>query len=209
MIRIRGWKSFAACLGLDEHLKKRDTWSTVPADAAQLDLVMHVSGLALRSRSGIRIGGRMGRPGKSKPRKMSPPPHALFPLGESGGARRSFQEASSHTEESDATATAIDFQKEGGVIEIEVGRRRCPGCGEITYLNRCPKCQLHTVPVYTCPKCGHELATDRCPNCDVPATVQPEDRPECQGRVCQIHGAARDQKGQCCARQGCQGSYLT
>jgi len=170
MIRIRAWKSFAACLGLDEHLKKRDTWSTVPADAAQLDLVMHVSGLALRSRSGIRIGGRMGRPGKSKPRKMSPPPHALFPLGESGGARRSFQEASSHTEESDATATAIDFQKEGGVIEIEVGCRRCPGCGEITYLNRCPKCQLHTVPVYTCPKCGHELATDRCPNCDVPAT---------------------------------------
>jgi DNA polymerase II large subunit len=175
-IRIRAYRAFVACLGLDEHLKKRETWNTVPAGASQLDLVMHVSGLALRSRSGIRIGGRMGRPGKSKPRKMSPPPHALFPLGESGGARRSFQEASSHTEESDAHATEIDFQKEGGVIEIEVGRRRCPGCGGITYLNRCQKCQTHTVPVYTCPKCGHELATDRCPNCDVPAA--------CSQRIC-------------------------
>ncbi|MFZ2073197.1 MAG: DNA polymerase II large subunit, partial [Methanoregula sp.] len=114
-IRIRTYRAFVAGLGLDEHLKKRETWNTVPSDASQLDLVMHVSGLALRSRSGIRIGGRMGRPGKSKPRKMSPPPHALFPLGESGGARRSFQEASSHTEESDAHATEIDFQKEGGV----------------------------------------------------------------------------------------------
>ena len=175
-IRIRTYRAFVAGLGLDEHLKKRETWNTVPSDASQLDLVMHVSGLALRSRSGIRIGGRMGRPGKSKPRKMSPPPHALFPLGESGGARRSFQEASSHTEESDAHATEIDFQKEGGVIEIEVGRRRCPGCGGITYLNRCQKCQTHTVPVYTCPKCGHELATDRCPNCDVPAA--------CSQRIC-------------------------
>ncbi len=110
----------------------------------------------------------MGRPGKSKPRKMSPPPHALFPLGESGGARRSFQEASIHTEESDAGATEIDFQKEGGMIEIEVSRRRCPGCGEITYLNRCQKCKTHTTPVYTCPKCGHEMVTQRCPNCDVP-----------------------------------------
>jgi len=170
MIRIKTFRAFVACLGLDETLKKRDSWSTAPAGAQPLALVMHLSDLKLRSRSGLRIGGRMGRPGKSKPRKMSPPPHGLFPLGESGGSRRSFQEASSHTEESDAHATEIDFQQEGGIIEIEVGRRRCPGCGEITYLNRCQKCGTHTTPVYTCPKCGHEVATERCPNCDVPAT---------------------------------------
>ncbi|MFZ0181594.1 MAG: DNA polymerase II large subunit, partial [Methanoregula sp.] len=170
MIRIRTFRAVVACLGLDEHLKKRDTWNTAPAGALPLDLVMHLSGLSLRSRSGLRIGGRMGRPGKSKPRKMSPPPHGLFPLGESGGARRSFQEASNHTEESDARATEIDFQQEGGIIEIEVGRRRCPGCGEITFLNRCQKCGTHTTSVNTCPKCGHEVATERCPNCDVPAT---------------------------------------
>ncbi len=169
-IRIRTFQAFVACLGLDDRLKKCNTWTTAPADATPLALVMHLSNLRLRSRSGIRIGGRMGRPGKSKPRKMSPPPHALFPLGESGGSRRSFQEASIHTEESDAQATEIDFQKEGGVIEIEVGRRRCSGCGEITYQNQCQKCGNHTTPVYTCPKCGHEVAGERCPNCDVPAT---------------------------------------
>ena len=169
MIRIKTFRAFIACLGLDENLQKRETWATAPADAQSLALVIHLSGLLLRSRSGLRIGGRMGRPGKSKPRKMSPPPHGLFPLGESGGARRSFQEASIHTEESDAHATEIDFQKEGGIIEIEVGRRRCPGCGEVTYLNRCQKCGAHTTAINTCPKCGHEVPGDRCPTCDVPA----------------------------------------
>ncbi|MFZ0004942.1 MAG: DNA-directed DNA polymerase II large subunit [Methanoregula sp.] len=169
IIWIRIFGAFVACLGLDDQLKKRSTWKTAPADAAPLALVMHLSNIRLRSRSGLRIGGRMGRPGKSKPRKMSPPPHALFPLGESGGSRRSFQEASIHTEESDAHATEIDFQKEGGIIEIEVGRRRCSGCGEITYMNQCQKCGTHTTPVNTCPKCGHEVAGERCPNCDVPA----------------------------------------
>jgi DNA polymerase II large subunit len=112
----------------------------------------------------------MGRPGKSKPRKMNPPPHILFPLGDSGGSRRSFQSASNHTAEVDATITDIDFQKEGGIIEIEVGRRRCTECQEITYTNRCEKCGAHTVAITTCPKCGRETLMERCPGCDVPTT---------------------------------------
>jgi DNA polymerase II large subunit len=115
-VRISTWRALVACLGLDETLKKRDVWiGQLPEKP--LDLVMHLAGFRLRSRSGTRIGGRMGRPGKSKPRKMNPPPHVLFPLGDSGGARRSFQSASAHTAEADATATEIDFQKEGGIIE--------------------------------------------------------------------------------------------
>ncbi len=121
MCRSRPIVHFISCLGLDEHLKKRDTWNNAPFETP-LGLVMHLSGLKLRSRAGTRIGGRMGRPGKSKPRKMNPPPHVLFPLGDSGGSRRSFQSASSHTAEVDANNTEIDFQKEGGIIEIEVGK---------------------------------------------------------------------------------------
>ena len=49
--------------------------------------------MRMRGKAGTRIGGRMGRPGKSKPREMKPPPHALFPVGEAGGSRRSLQEA--------------------------------------------------------------------------------------------------------------------
>jgi DNA polymerase II large subunit len=126
---------------------------------------MHLSGMKMRSRSGTRIGGRMGRPGKSKPRKMNPPPHVLFPLGDSGGARRSFQSASSHTADVDQNDTEIGFQKEGGIIEIEVGRRRCPQCGEITFLNRC-ECGGHTTAIFTCTKCGRETTESRCPACN-------------------------------------------
>ena len=168
-IRIRTWRTFIACLGLDESLQKRDVWKNVPSDPP-LNLVMHLSGIKLRSRAGTRIGGRMGRPGKSKPRKMNPPPHVLFPLGDSGGSRRSFQSASSHIAEVDETITDIDFQKEGGIIEIEVGRRRCTECQEITYNNRCEKCGAHSVAIMTCPKCGRETVRERCPGCDLPTT---------------------------------------
>ena len=168
-IRIRTWRTFIACLGLDESLQKRDVWKNVPSDPP-LNLVMHLSGIKLRSRAGTRIGGRMGRPGKSKPRKMNPPPHVLFPLGDSGGSRRSFQSASSHIAEVDETITDIDFQKEGGIIEIEVGRRRCTECQEITYNNRCEKCGAHSVAIMTCPKCGRETVKERCPGCNLPTT---------------------------------------
>ncbi len=168
-VHIKTCRAFISCLGLDENLQKRDVWNNAPSDTP-LNLVMHLSGLKLRSRAGTRIGGRMGRPGKSKPRKMNPPPHVLFPLGDSGGSRRSFQSASNHTAEVDANITDIDFQKEGGIIEIEVGRRRCTDCQEITYTNRCEKCGAHTIAITTCPKCNRETFQERCPGCDVPTT---------------------------------------
>jgi DNA polymerase II large subunit len=168
-IQITTYCAFITCLGLDENLKKSDAWTNVVYDTP-FNLVTHLSGIKIRSRAGTRIGGRMGRPGKSKPRKMNPPPHVLFPLGDSGGSRRSFQSASNHTAEVDETITDIDFQKEGGIIEIEVGRRRCTECQEITYTNRCEKCGEHTLAITTCPKCGRETRMERCPGCDVPTT---------------------------------------
>jgi DNA polymerase II large subunit len=161
-IRIGQYLVLLACLGLDLGLRKRPVWLDAPTDNP-VALVSHLSGFRIRPRAGTRIGGRMGRPGKSKPRKMNPPPHSLFPLGEAGGSRRSFQEASSHT---------IQANSDGGSIVIEVGRRRCPGCGEITYKNRCPACGRHTSPVYSCPRCKRELSTAECPSCHTPAVCQ-------------------------------------
>jgi DNA polymerase II large subunit len=169
-IQVGTWRMFITCLGLDENLRKREAvWNTAPVDTP-LNLVMHLSGIKIRSRAGTRIGGRMGRPGKSKPRKMNPPPHVLFPLGDAGGSRRSFQSASGHVAEVDETITDIDFQKEGGIIEIEVGRRRCTGCHEITYTNRCEKCGAHSIAITTCPKCHRETLLERCPGCNLPTT---------------------------------------
>ncbi len=187
-VRIRIYRAFLACLGLDENLKKQTTWADAQEAATPAELVMHLSSLKMRSRSGTRIGGRMGRPGKSKPRKMNPPPHVLFPLGDSGGARRSFQSASAHTAETDRNNTDIDFQKEGGVIEIEVGRRRCSRCGEIGYLCLCEKCGGHTVAIFTCTKCGRETTLPRCPGCDAPATCSQRVTLDVKGEYAKVMG---------------------
>ena len=159
MICISTYKVLLACLGLDLNLKRRNEWADAPMEHT-LGLVMHLSGFRIRSKAGTRIGGRMGRPGKSKPRKMNPPPHSLFPLGEAGGSRRSFQEASNHSPEAN---------KDGGVIRIETGRRRCPSCGTDTYHNRCA-CGAHTVAVYTCQRCKRESVGPECPACKGPTS---------------------------------------
>lgn len=146
-------KVLCACLGLTVNLQKRSEWESAPSGDG-LSLAMHLSGLQMRSRAGIRIGGRMGRPGKSKAREMRPPPHAIFPVGDEGGSRRSFQEASKGKKNRD------------GIIQADVGRRRCPSCGQETYKNICSECSTHTEVVFTCPRCAHELGNEPvCPAC--------------------------------------------
>ncbi|NYT21525.1 MAG: DNA polymerase II large subunit, partial [Methanomicrobiales archaeon] len=159
MICISSYLIFLACIGLDLKLRKRDVWENIP-EGDGLACAMHLSGFRMRSKGGTRIGGRMGRPGKSKPRKMNPPPHSLFPLGEAGGSRRSFQEAANH---------APEPNRDGGIIQIEVGKRRCPACGAETFRNRC-ECGTHTVPVFSCPRCRREISGPECPHCRVSTT---------------------------------------
>ncbi len=158
-ICIGSYLIFLACIGLDLQLRIRTVWEDIP-EGDGLTGAMHLSGFRMRSKGGTRIGGRMGRPGKSKPRKMNPPPHALFPLGEAGGSRRSFQEAANHTPEPN---------KDGGIIQIETGRRRCPACGAETFRNRC-ECGTHTTAVFVCPRCKREISKPECPHCKVPTT---------------------------------------
>lgn len=146
-------KALCAGLGLTEVLKQKPEWETAP-DGDGLTCAMHLSGLKMRSRAGIRIGGRMGRPGKSKAREMRPPPHALFPVGDEGGSRRSFQEV------------IKGKGNRNGTILAEIGRRRCPSCGQETFRSICTECGTHTEAVFTCPRCGRDLKDeDVCPVC--------------------------------------------
>jgi DNA polymerase II large subunit len=156
-IAIREHLVFLACLGLTLHLEKKPAWQDAPMENS-LGLVMHLSGFTVRSRAGTRIGGRMGRPGKSKPREMRPPPHSLFPIGDEGGARRSFQAACTSKPRSNT---------DGGMIEVEVGERQCPVCRAFTYKNLC-ECGAHTNPVFRCPKCNKDVGQDVCPRCNMP-----------------------------------------
>jgi len=91
-----------------------------------ITLVTKLSGVTIMPRSPFRIGTRMGRPEKAAPRKMKPPPHILFPLGNYGGNQRLLR-------------TAAEKSK----IEVEAGKRKCPKCNNSTFKLFC-KCGAHT-----------------------------------------------------------------
>ena len=92
-----------------------------PVEAANgLEFASRNAGIPIKARGPTRIGARMGRPEKAAPREMSPPPHALFPLGPAGGMQRLLNEA--------VTKDAI---------EVEVGLRVCGSCGKRWFLPRC------------------------------------------------------------------------
>ncbi len=91
-----------------------------------INLVLKLSGLKIMAQAPFRIGTRMGRPEKAAARKMRPPPHVLFPIGNYGGNQRLIK-----------NAAAV------GTIEIEVGTRFCPNCKKKTHKLFC-ECGGHT-----------------------------------------------------------------
>ncbi|MBW3582887.1 MAG: DNA polymerase II large subunit [Euryarchaeota archaeon] len=104
--------------------------STLDDAYPSVDLVSRLSGVLQHPKAPFRIGARMGRPEKADARKMKPPPHALFPLGQAGGSQRLVNDA----------AFGV------GRITVEVGKRRCASCGEVTFRTFCTGCDSHTEP---------------------------------------------------------------
>src|SRR5256712_928723 len=76
-----------------------------------LEFAAKNTGVPIKARGPTRIGARTGRPEKAAPREMSPPPHALFPLGAAGGMQRLVNEA---------------VAKEA--VEVGIGLPVLPGC---------------------------------------------------------------------------------
>ncbi|WP_129599384.1 DNA polymerase II large subunit [Methanohalophilus profundi] len=145
---------FIQCLGLGENLKKH--WEELPCEDI-LECVNKLSGWTVREKAPMRIGARMGRPEKANRRKMSPAPHVLFPIGESGGNTRMLSSAASYK---------ADNNSKVGEIKIEIGNRICPTCGMETHEFRC-ECGTHTIPKLFCPRCGRAVNKDICPKCKV------------------------------------------
>ena len=145
------------CLGLDDDMKKG--WTSFNSENA-LDAVNELSGLIVRARAPMRIGARMGRPEKSNKRKMTPAPHALFPIGETGGNTRKLE-----------TSAAYKFSMNSkvGEIRVEIGNRLCPACGMDSFQHRC-ECGEFTIPKLFCPRCGISVQKDECPKCDSKTT---------------------------------------
>ena len=165
---LRTPMSFIMGLGLTYSLEQSKTWANLPPFTNGLDMAMHLSGLKMRSKAGTRVGGRMGRPGKSAPRKMKPPVHVLFPIGESGGMKRSIDNAAklcNSDSGDDSIGTSVINGQVEGLIHVQTGERRCPKCGAVTFKSRCSDCGAHTEAVYRCPRCNHqgEEGQEVCP----------------------------------------------
>lgn len=105
-------------LGFDDDLVKEE--KTPDEDEGPLEYVSRLAGVEIRSKGPTIVGARMARPEKTKERKMSPPVHGLFPVGETGGSQR-----------------LIDKAVEEGIIEVTVSARRCTECGKPGAQVRC------------------------------------------------------------------------
>ncbi|WP_457550358.1 LAGLIDADG family homing endonuclease, partial [Archaeoglobus sp.] len=95
------------------------------------------------------------RPEKSKERRMSPPPHMLFPLGLAGGNQRNLKQAINYTESYNSTK---------GEVAVEIALRRCKECGKETFWLKCD-CGGLTEQLYYCPRCRIKIGNEVCPRC--------------------------------------------
>ncbi len=117
------------CCGLDIKdgaIITTDRFRDPKENETTLAFISALAGVPIRPRAPFRIGTRMGRPEKASPRKMRPPPHVLFPLGDYGGNQRLVKNAA-----------------ENVTIDVEVGKRRCPNCNAVTFHLQCT-CGTHT-----------------------------------------------------------------
>jgi len=89
-----------------------------------LKILNKISLIPIKDKAGIFIGCRMGRPEKSKMRKMTGSPHSLFPVGLEGGRLRSFQAA-----------------LEIGKITAAFSIFNCKKCEEKTVYATCQECK--------------------------------------------------------------------
>jgi DNA polymerase II large subunit len=92
-----------------------------------MKFINSISDVVLRDKSGLTMGGRMGRPEKGKMRKLTGSPHGLFPIGEEGGRMRSFQAA-----------------LEKGYVNAPFPTRYCPKCEIDAIYPYCHKCEGET-----------------------------------------------------------------
>ncbi len=102
----------------------------VDAEATDpVELVSALSGIQIKPRSPTRVGARLGRPEKAGDRKMKPKVHVLFPLENSGDARRSIRNA---------------VKNSRGGLEVEVSTRQCSVCGVESPAPVCSECGSKT-----------------------------------------------------------------
>ncbi len=134
--------AFGACLGWNAPK------SIVSPSKSSAEIIEEISGIIVREKAPTLIGARMGRPEKAKRREMRPLVHTLFPVGLAGGSQRNLIHA---------------MRK--AYIHVDLAKRRCPICHEVTFKATCPKCSAKTFLERFCPQCNRALKEEVCPAC--------------------------------------------
>ncbi|MDW8042377.1 MAG: DNA polymerase II large subunit [Nitrososphaerota archaeon] len=128
-----------------------------PVDVSGMDVrraLSVLSGHPYRPRMGSVVGVRMGRPEKAAQRRMKPPAHVLFPVGLSGGPKRSLIDASKLER-----------------VYLRLNMRSCQSCGQVTWKPRCAACGSPAVVFSKCSSCGEEYLEyeeETCRRCRSP-----------------------------------------
>jgi DNA polymerase II large subunit len=133
---------FAACLSMNH----QDSTLGEARDVNQA--ISEMSGILVREKAPTFLGARMGRPEKAKRREMRPLVHALFPVSLSGGVHRNLIDAMGN-----------------GEVSVDLVRRRCPVCREITFKPMCSQCNVETEIEKICPQCKRVVKGDVCLAC--------------------------------------------
>jgi len=105
------------------------------------------SGIKVMPKAPSRIGARMGRPEKAKPRKMTPAPHVLFPTGARKNRVRNL-----------VKAAGMSTTPEAAVFI-------CPQCSTKDITPKCPACGARMDLIRTCSRCGRSTNAEKCPAC--------------------------------------------
>ncbi|MEM2883993.1 MAG: DNA polymerase II large subunit [Nitrososphaerales archaeon] len=113
-----------------------------------LSFLSKCAGVKIRQKSSWFVGVRVGRPEKAIMRKMKPPVHVLFPVGEQGGTKRDIVEAASKD-----------------TLYIELINAVCENCGQPSLSALCRVCGVAVKIIRTCPNCGRFFQGEVCPIC--------------------------------------------
>ena len=113
-----------------------------------LSFLSKCAGVEIRPKSSAFVGVRVGRPEKAVIRKMKPPVHVLFPVGEQGGAKRDLVEAARK-----------------GNLFVDLINAVCETCGTPSTSASCPNCGAPVNLIKSCPNCGRSFKGEVCPIC--------------------------------------------
>jgi len=112
-------------------------------DKEPLGIVNSLSKFEIKDKAGDFIGTRMGRPEKSKLRKLQGSPNSLFPVGKEGGRLRSVQAAC-----------------EEGRVKSTFPLNYCDNCKRETIYSFCEECKNKAKKMFYCFKCKKKSFED-------------------------------------------------